>query len=189
MRGDQAKAAILALALAAPFAAAQTPSATPAQDVDAFFDRVAKRTTASKQIDAAPRNGRTLSLEHPGPGILRLITHGDLDKGARPVIGVEELKLVSPPDRKGKFALTLIRTAGGKQTAAGACTAEFWTAGETRISATIVCPGEPPKAGQDEPPPLLHAVLRLNPGQLTISMQLPKSKQSYIFLDPAIYGG
>ncbi|HEV7690601.1 MAG TPA: hypothetical protein VGO52_07265 [Hyphomonadaceae bacterium] len=183
------RAVLLALALIVPAAAAQTPSTTPAQDVDAFFDRVAKRATASKQIDAAPRNGRTLTVEHPGPGILRLITHGDLDKGARPVLGVEELKLVAPPDRKGKFTLTLTRTAGGKQTASGACTAEFWTAGETRISATIICPGELAKAGQDEPPPLLHAAIRLNPGQLTISMQLPKSKQSYIFLDPAIYEG
>jgi len=188
------RAALLALALVAPVASAQAPAAPPAQDVDAFFDRVAKRATASKQIDAAPRNGRTLTVEHPGPGMLRLITHGDLDKGARPVIGVEDLKLLSPPDRKGKFTLSLIRTAGGKQTAAGACIAEFWNASDNRISATIVCAGDPPKArqpgtAQDEPAPLLHAMIRLNPGQLTISMQLPKSKQSYIFLDPAIYEG
>lgn len=189
MRPYQVKAGLLALALCAPVAVGQAPSTPPAQDVDAFFDRVAKRATASKQIDAAPRNGRTLTIEHPGAGVLRLVTHGDLDKGARPVLGVEELKLLGPPDRKGKFTLMLTRTAGGKQTAAGACTGEFWAASETRTSATIVCAGDPPKAGQDEPPPLLHAVIRLNPGQLTVSMKLPKSKQSYIFLDPAIYDG
>lgn len=177
------KHALLSLLLLAPAATAQMP-APKVTDVDGFFDKLAKAAAASKVVDVAPRNGRTLTVEHPSAGLLRLVTHGDLDKGARPVLGVEELRSAGPA-KNGQFELKLTRLgAGGKQTATADCTGDYWLTGERRQSATIVCHS----AGEGEhDPAALHLVLRLNPGSTTIAMRLPKSKQSYIFIDPSLF--
>lgn len=177
------KATWLALLVFAPIASAQMPQ-PKVDDVDGFFDKLSKATAEAKAVDVAPRNGRTLVVEHPGSGVLRLVTKGEADKGVKPVLGVEELRAAGPA-RNGVFMLKLTRTgAGGKPMATADCTGEYWIKGDTRQAATIVCPATGP---DPDAPPILHAVLRLNPGSTTISMKLPKSKQSYIFMGPALF--
>jgi hypothetical protein len=175
------RAALLALLLFAPMASAQMPQ-PKVDDVDGFFDKLSKSASEAKAVDVAPRNGRTLVVEHPASGVLRLVTKGEADKGVKPTLGVEELRAAGPA-RNGVFMLKLTRTgAGGKPMATADCTGEYWIKGDTRQAATIVCPG----TGEDAPP-VLHAVLRINPGSTTISMKLPKSKQSYIFMTPELF--